>query len=247
MTTTSPKNDAIPGEQAVHVSYWRSAIFAPLGDGQRRRRGSDAVRLTLALIAVLCAALVVRANSHAEQVVEKVLSPPPQGIKWLVDVFWIGGSFGTVALLLLLALVWRRWNILRDLASAAVGTLAVDGVLVLGLGRDGGRPDVQSLAGYNLNFPVLNIAVAVATACLPYLARGVQRLIDFVLGFAVVATMVAGHGLPVNVLGSISSNYGLRGDRTLRQTPQHRPQSLLVLLQGHAVSLIVTGPGEVRQ
>ena len=107
------------------------------------------MRLTLALIAVLCAALVVRSDPHAEQVVEKVvekvLSPPPQGIKWLVDVFWTGGSFGTVALLLLLALVWRRWNILRDLASAAVGTLAVDGVLVLVLGRDGGRPDVQIL------------------------------------------------------------------------------------------------------
>ena len=97
MTPASPKNDVIPGGQSVHVSYWRSAIFALLGDGQRRRRGSDAVRLTLALIAVLCAALVVRANPHAEQVVEKVLSPPPQGIKWLVDVFWIGGSFGTVA------------------------------------------------------------------------------------------------------------------------------------------------------
>lgn len=150
-------------------------------------------------------------NPHAEQVVEKVLSPPPLGIKWLVDVFWIGGSFGTVALLLLLALIWRRWNILRDLASAAVGTLAVTGVLVLVLGQDGGRPDVQSWAGYNLNFPVLNIAVAVAvaTVCLPYLARGVQRLIEFVLGFAVVATMVAGHGLPVNVLGSMAIGWGV--------------------------------------
>lgn len=50
---------------------------------------------------------------------------------------------------------------------------------------------MQSWAGYNLNFPVLNIAVAVAvaTACLPYLARGVQRLIEFVLGFAAVGRL----------------------------------------------------------
>ncbi len=208
---TTPGGDAKTGSDAVQVNYWRSAIFAPLGDGQRRRRGSDVVRLVVALLAVLCSVLVVRANAHAEQVVEKVLSPPPQGIKWLVDVFWIGGSFGTVAILLLLALVSRRWSILRDLAVAAVGTLAVTGVLILLVGSSAGRPDVQSLAGYSLSFPVLNVAVAVAVAitCLPYLARGIQRLIEFLLAFAIVATLVAGHGLPVNVIGSMAVGWGV--------------------------------------
>ena len=154
MTPVSPKKDVIPGGQSVHVSYWRSAIFAPLGDGQRRRRGSDAVRLTLALIAVLCAALVVRAvESACRTGRRKGIEPPPQGIKWLVDVCWVGGSFGTVALLLLLALIWRRWNILRDLASAAVGTLAVTGVLVLVLGQDERPARCAELGGLQLELP----------------------------------------------------------------------------------------------
>jgi hypothetical protein len=42
-------------------------------------------------------------------------------MRWLINVFWIGGSFGTVAVLLLLAALRRRWDVLRDLAIAAGG------------------------------------------------------------------------------------------------------------------------------
>src|SRR5262249_57459935 len=77
------------------VRDWRSLIFAPLGDGQRRRRGSDAVRLAVAVLATLCAVLVVQSNSRPEEVVAGVLSPPPNGVRWLVDAFWIGGGVWT--------------------------------------------------------------------------------------------------------------------------------------------------------
>src|SRR5215471_6013805 len=75
------------------VRDWRSLVFAPLGDGQRRRRGSDAVRLAVAVLATLCAVLAVQSNSRPEQVIADVLHPSPDGIRWLIDVFWIGGSF----------------------------------------------------------------------------------------------------------------------------------------------------------
>jgi len=190
---------------------WRSLIFAPLGDGQRRRRGSDGVRLTVAVLATLCAVLAVQSNSRPEQIIAGVLSPPPEGVRWLVDVFWIGGSFGTVAVLLLLAAVRRRFDVLRDLAIAAGGALAVSGILILILGASGGRPDTVRFDGYRLSFPVLHVAVAVAVATvgLPYLARGVQRLIESVLGLAILATVVAGQGLPVKVIGSMAIGWGV--------------------------------------
>src|SRR5262245_56552439 len=199
---------SVPGDA---VRDWRSLIFAPLGDGQRRRRGSDGVRLAVAVLATLCAVLIVQSNLRPEVVVAGVLSPPPNGVRWLVDVFWIGGSFGTVAALLLLAALRRRWDVLRDLAIAAAGALVVSGILVLFLGAAGGRPDTVHFAGYSLSFPVLHIAVAVAVATvgLPYLARGVQRLIESVLGLAILATVVAGQGLPVNVLGSMAIGWGV--------------------------------------
>ena len=102
------------------VGGWRSLIFAPLGDGQRRRRGSDGVRLAVAALAAVCAVVVLQSNSRPEQVIAGVLSPPPDGVRWLVEVFWIGGSFGTVAVLLFAR---RHWDVLRDLAIAAAGAL----------------------------------------------------------------------------------------------------------------------------
>ncbi len=127
-----------PGDASDQaIRDWRSVIFAPLGDGQRRRRGSDGVRLTVSALATLCAVLVVQSNSRPEEVIARVLSPPPNGVRWLVDVFWIDGSFGTVAVLLLLAALRRRWDVLRDLAVTAAGVLAIGGILVLLLGACG--------------------------------------------------------------------------------------------------------------
>ena len=189
----------------------RAIFFAPIGDDQRRRRGSDAVRLILAALAVLCAVLVLRSNSHPEDVITHVLSPPPYGIRWLVTLFWIGGSFGTIAFLLVTASLAKRWMVVRDLAASAAGTLVVSGVLVLALGASGGRPHSIEFYGYVLSFPVLHVALAitVATAGLPYLSRTVQRLIELIVFLAVLATVVAGHGLPANVLGSMAIGWGV--------------------------------------
>jgi uncharacterized membrane protein YbhN (UPF0104 family) len=83
--------------------------------------------------------------------------------------------------------------------------------LILALGSDGGRPYSASLIGYSRSFPVLHIAaaIAVATAALPYLARPVQRFIEALIALAIVATVVAGQGLPVSVLGSMAIGWGV--------------------------------------
>jgi undecaprenyl-diphosphatase len=190
---------------------WRAIFFAPIGDGRRRRRGSDGVRLIVALLVVISAVLVLRSNTHPEDLVTHALSPPPLGVRWLVDVFWIGGSIGTIALLLALSALARRWTVLRDLAASAAGTLAVSGLLIVVLGASGGRPESLEFEGYTLSFPVIHVALAlsVATAGLPYLSRTVQRLIEAVVFLAVLATVVAGHGLPANVIGSMGIGWGV--------------------------------------
>jgi glycosyltransferase 2 family protein len=189
----------------------RAIFFAPIGDDQRRRRGSDGVRLILASLVVLAAVLILRSNSHPEDVITHVLSPPPYGIRWLVTLFWIGGSFGTIAFLVAIASLAKRWMVVRDLAVSAAATLVTSGILVLALGASGGRPRSIEFYGYVLSFPVLHVALAlsVATAGLPYLSRTVQRLIELILFFTVLATVVAGHGLPANVLGSMAIGWGV--------------------------------------
>ena len=64
--------------------------------------------------------------------------------------------------------------------------------------------------GYYMRFPVLQVALfmAVATAALPYLARGLQRLIELFIALVALACAVGGHGLPLNVLGSLAIGWG---------------------------------------
>jgi glycosyltransferase 2 family protein len=189
---------------------WRSVMFAPVGDGQRRRRGSDGVRLAVAVLALLCCVLVIRYNSRIDRAIIQVIHPPPRSITWLVTVVYQAGSFGIAIVLVALALVARRWLIARDIALSAAGAAAVSGILVLVLGNNGGKPSGIVIHGYYLSFPILRIALfmAVAAAALPYLARGVQRLIEIFIALVALASAVGGHGLPLNVLGSLAIGWG---------------------------------------
>jgi len=198
-------------EQQHLLRGWRTVMFAPVGDGQRRRRGSDGVRLAVAILALACCLLVIRYDSRIDRAIIQVIHPPPRSITWLVTVVYQAGSFGVVIVVLALALLARRWVIARDIGLSAAGTAAASGILILWLGSRGGRPDGIVLSGYYVTFPILQIAlfVAVATAALPYLARGLQRLIEVFIALVALASAVEGHGLPVNVLGSLAIGWGM--------------------------------------
>jgi len=200
---------SLPEPHPLHS--WRSVFFAPVGDGQRRRRGSDGARLVGAILALAACLITIHFNSRIDQAIVQVIHPPPWSITWLVTVVYQAGSFGVVIVLVGLALLARRWDVARDLALSAAGTAAVSGILVLLIGHNGGRPGGVVIHGYYLSFPVLQVALfmAVATAALPYLARGVQRLIEAFIGLVALACAVGGHGLPLNVLGSLAIGWGV--------------------------------------
>ena len=190
---------------------WRSVVFAPVGSGQRRRRGSDGVRLAVAVLALACCLLVIRYDSRIDRAIAAVIHPPPWSITWLVTVVYQAGSFGVVIVLLALALIARRWDIARDIGLSAAGTALACGALIVLLGSRGGRPAGIVIDDYYMRFPIVQIAVfmAVATASLPYLARAVQRLTEIFIALVAVASAVGGHGLPLNVLGSLAIGWGV--------------------------------------
>ena len=192
------------------VRGWRSILFAPVGDGQRRRRGSDGARLVTAAFALVCCVLVIHYDSRIDRAVTQVIHPPPRSITWLVTVVYDAGGIGVTILLLAVALIARRWAVARDLALSAVIAAAVSGILTLLLGSNGGRPPGILIHGYYMRFPVFQVALfmAVATAALPYLARGLQRLIELFIALVALACAVGGHGLPLNVCGSLAIGWG---------------------------------------
>ncbi len=190
---------------------WRSAVFAPVGDGQRRRRGSDGVRLASAVAALVFCLLVIRYDSRIDRAITQVIHPPPWSITWLVTVVYDGRLVRRdLSCLVALALIARRWVVARDIALSAAGAAAASGILVAMLGSRGGRPPGVVIDGYDVSFPVLQIALfmAVATAALPYLARGVQRLVEIFIALVALASAVGGHGLPLNVVGSLAIGWG---------------------------------------
>ena len=186
-------------------------MFAPVGSGQQRRRGSDGVRLAAAVLVLVCCLLIIRYDSRIDRAITQVIHPPPWSITWLVTVVYEAGSIGVAVGLVGLALLARRWEVARDIGLSAAGTAAVCGILIALLGSRGGRPGGIVIDGYYMSFPVLQIALfmAVATAGLPYLARGVQRLIEIFIALVALASAVGGHGLPLNVLGSLVIGWGM--------------------------------------
>ena len=185
---------SVPEQQLLRG--WRSVLFAPVGDGQRRRRGSDGVRLALAVLALACCLLVIRFDSRVDRAITLVINPPPRSITWLVTVVYQVGSFGLAIFLVLLAVIARRWEVARDIGLSAAGTAAVSGILTVWLGSHGGRPAGVVIDHYDLSFPVLQIALfmAVATAALPYLSRDVQRIIEIFITLVALVARWAGTG-----------------------------------------------------
>jgi uncharacterized membrane protein YbhN (UPF0104 family) len=199
---------AEPGPGMLH--NWRSTVFAPIGDGQRRKRGSDGLRLVVAVLALLTCVLVIRYNGRIDRAIVQVIHPAPLSISWLVTVVYDVGAFGITIVVVALALLGHRWEIARDIVLSVVIAAVVSGILVLVLGSSGGRPAGVLIDGYHLRFPVLQMAafMAVATAALPYLSRGLQRLVEVFVALVGLAAAVGGHGLPVNVLGSLAIGWG---------------------------------------
>ncbi len=190
---------------------WRSVAFAPVGNGIRRRRGSDGLRLVAAVTALLVCLLIIRYGYRVDRVIAQVVHPPPASISWLVTLVYDAGAFGVTAVLVVLAVVARRLEVARDIGLSVIGTAAVSGLLVLVLGTDGGRGPGTAIHGYSVHFPVFQIAafMAVATASLPYLARTVQRFVEAFVVLVALAAVVGGHGLPLNVLGSMAIGWGV--------------------------------------
>jgi glycosyltransferase 2 family protein len=186
-------------------------VFAPVGDGATRRRGSDGLRVVVAVLAVLCCWLITESPAHAELAILHFLTPPPNGVRWLVSTVWWLGSVGVIVVLGVLALLSRRRNVARDILVSGLVAWVASLLLELAVGANGGHAPSSSLSGINLGFPVARIAatVGVASAALPYLSRGLQRVVEVVVVVAALSTVVNGSGLPVSVLASLAVGWGV--------------------------------------
>jgi len=204
-------SEGAPGVHHPPAERLRAAVLGPRGGGTTRRRASDAFRLGLAVIVVAVSIPVMRANSAAELSIVRAVHPPPEAISWLVTtVFWLG-SAGLSVLLVIVGLMVPRLTAVRWIAVAAVLTWGVCIVLAAVLGPAAGRPPISELSGVNTDYPVTQIAVAIAVAAtaLPYLSRSVHRLVWFLIAVALLTAVSGGYALPVNAVSSMALGWGV--------------------------------------
>ena len=205
-----PDSSSLDPEQDL-LRRWSAVVLAPAGSGQRHRRGTDGMRLAFAVLALVCCVLIIRYDhSLIDRAIIQVIHPPPFSIAWLVTVVYQAGSIGVIVVSVALALLARRWEMARDIVLSTAIAAGLTGILILLAGSSGGRAGGVVIHGYYVTFPVLRIALfmAVADAALPYLARGLQLLIETFIVLVSLASAVGGQGLPLNVLGSLAIGWG---------------------------------------
>ena len=191
---------------------WRSIFFAPIGDGQTRRRGSDGFRLAAAVVIVVLCWLITRANSDAEHTIATTMASAARrhqlaGLGHLVGGLdrrhrphrwcwpWCPGA-GRPSATSDSRVCWPR--------SSAWSSAAL-----LGIHRG---PSARPLPGhFDLSFPVARVAATVGGGHRrPALSQPLAPA-DHRRGHrpAGVATVVNGSGLPVSVLASIALGWGV--------------------------------------
>ncbi|MDA8367237.1 MAG: lysylphosphatidylglycerol synthase transmembrane domain-containing protein [Actinomycetota bacterium] len=228
---------------AVHVQParrpWRAAVLAPDGDGATRRRGTDAARLATATAVVIGCWAVLASGPRFEGAVVGFVFPPPSGVRWLVTLVWWAGTAGVVVATAAIALAARRIALARDVVLAASGAWVAAIVIRTAAGPDVGNLHGSALVHVDLHYPQARVAAASAAAlvAVPYLARGVQRVVVSAAGLATVAAVVNGSGLVLSVLAGVALGWGVAAAvRLAVGTP-------LGLLSGPEVRALLAGMG----
>jgi len=185
-----------------------TALLAPTRGGLRRRSGADAARLALALLLLVAMGALYGTSAYIFGAVVGWIYPVPHALSWLVTSLWLVSSLGIVLLIISVILLARQFEIVRDIAEAAV--LAWLGCLVirLALGSQLGLSSTSDVTwrGIDLGFPALLLALTagVSLAAKPYLSRAMQRVLLANLALLVITGFLYGAGLPFSLVGGLA-------------------------------------------
>ncbi len=197
------------------MEHWRHGTFGPASEEPYRRRTVDWVRLTFAVVAL--ALLIAHEGdlSKAEQNLFTFFNTLPNDLNSLFALLYRLGALWAVAVIVIAALVARRWRLARDLAIAGalswfIGRLI--GELVVGEASLAKSLDVVTRFGDNTaSFPLVRLAViaAVISTARPYLTRPMRRLGQLLLVTLALSAMYLGTGLPDGILAALFLGWGI--------------------------------------
>src|SRR3954452_7807985 len=122
-------------ERTGRIQEWKGRAFGPASELPYRRRTSDKIRVVIALVLT---ALLIAHQGHentSEGSLFQLVNGLPDALAPLFELLYRFGGVWSVGLVVIAALVARRWRLARDMAIAGVASwflARLIGVVVVG-------------------------------------------------------------------------------------------------------------------
>ncbi len=213
--TVAPEAPPAEAPHPSRMAAWRAHSFGPASEQPYRRRTSDWIRLVLG-VGILAFAIWHQDDPGAfEQNLFTTLNGLPDQLESLFRLLYDLGALWALGLVVVAALVARRWRLARD--------MAVGGVLAWVLGRAIGAIVVENaslkqtldvvtrVGNDSAAFPAVRLAVIVAVISVasPYLTRPVRRLGELLVLLIAIASLYLGTTLPDGALAAVALGWAL--------------------------------------
>ncbi len=197
------------------MAVWRTHSFGPASEQPYRRRTSDWIRLVVG-VGILAFAIWHQSDPGAfEENLFTTLNGLPNQLETFFRLLYALGALWALGLVVVAALVARRWRLARDMAIGGVLTWVLGraiGALVVENASLKHTLDVVTRVGDgSAAFPAVRLAVIVAVISVasPYLTRPVRRLGQVLVLLIAIASLYLGATLPDGALAAVALGWAV--------------------------------------
>src|SRR4051794_17516754 len=209
--------EAAPAEtpRASRMASWREHSFGPASELPYRRRTSDWIRLVIGVAILVFTIWHQDDPTDFERDLFTTLNGLPDQLASFFRLIYALGALWAVGLVVVAALVARRWRLARDLAIGGVLTWVLGraiGALVVENGNLKQAWDIVTRIGDDsAAFPAVRLAVIVAVISVasPYLTRPVRRLGQSLVLLIAISALYLGTTLPDGALAAVALGWSV--------------------------------------
>ncbi|HLM18518.1 MAG TPA: lysylphosphatidylglycerol synthase transmembrane domain-containing protein, partial [Acidimicrobiia bacterium] len=196
--------------QPSRMAAWRAHSFGPASEQPYRRRTSDWVRLLIGAAIFAFAIWHENDPTQFEKNLFTTLNGLPNELDSLFRLIYSLGALWALGLVIIAALVMKRWRLARDLAVGGLVTWAlariVGALVVSDSSLVHSLDTVVRIDRDAPGFPAVRVAiiVAVISVASPYVTRPVRRLGQMLVLLMAIASLYLGATLPDGALAAVA-------------------------------------------
>ena len=209
MTTVTDTGAAPPAEPS-RMAAWRAHSFGPASEQPYRRRTSDWVRLVVGASIFAFTVWHQDDPTQFEKNLFTTLNGLPNELDSLFRLLYSIGALWALGLVVVAAVVMKRWRLARDMAIGGLVTWAVGRlVAALVVTNSDLMHSLDAVVRVNKDtpgFPAVRVAilVAVISVASPYLTRPIRRLGRVLVLLMALTALYLGSTLPDGALAAVA-------------------------------------------